>query len=350
MPDYNVSRLFDGEKGAVILETYTTLKKELEEGLTLYFDAASEILKGTGIHLRERKQNGVSIDQNFFTAIFLYSYFKAGITSRNRIAYTAVNQCLRGMVTGCDNILDNEYKKTLDTDLPESSYKFRSIIDIMVSDRAVLAILDRVIGKALPREKLIEASFETLRALSLSGVEEASEEGGEIDMMPPERVLTDIHHYKTGLLFNSPWAVPNLLEDVDKEISALLINALYNIGIGCQVLDDITDIAVDLSMKRPNYIASLIFYGKNEDERGVLRRLIERDAIEGTENLAVRFPEAVRLAGEKADSLLKNGLDHLFGPDHRFMVAAAMKFLYQRIGVIDFFHENQLVQQELVYT
>ena len=335
MPDHDANRLFDGKMGVAILETYTTLKNELEQGLSLYFNAASDVLKGTGIQLRNTNDNGFSIEKNFFTAIFLYSYFKAGIIPEHRIVYTAVNQCLRGMVTGCDNILDNEYKKTLDTDLPENSHKFRSIIDIMVSDRAVLAILDKGIGSKLSREKLIKSSFETLRALSLSGVEEAEEEDGQINMMPPDFILSAVHHFKTGLLFVSPWVVPNLLEDLDRNRSKALEQGLYNIGMGCQVLDDMADIAPDLSMNRYNYIASLAFYGENPAEKQLLNRLVKRDmkTLDTSEYLAARFPEATAMAWQKANDLLRKGLEVLFSPDHQFMIDAAIQFLIQRIGV-----------------
>lgn len=335
MPNHDGNRIFDGKMEAAILETYTTLKNELEQGISLYFDAAADVLKGTGIQLRNANSNRFSIEKNFFTAIFLYSYFKAGIVPEHRIMYTAVNQCLRGMVTGCDNLLDNEYKKTLDTDLPENSHKFRSIVDIMVSDRAVLAILDKGIGDEISREKLIKASFETLRALSLSGVEEAEEEDGQINMMPPDLILSAVHHFKTGLLFVSPWAVPNLLEDLDRNRSKVLEQGLYNIGMGCQVLDDMVDIASDLSVNGHNYIASLAFYGENPAERQLLKRLIECDlkTFDASECLAVRFPEATAMAWQKANDLLRKGLEILFSPDHQFMINAAIQFLIRRIGV-----------------
>ena len=81
------------------------------------------------------------MENNFFSALFLYSYHRAGIARSRRIIYAIVNQCLRGLVTGCDNILDDEYKKTLETDLPEQGVRFRSVVDIMVSDRVLFEIL-----------------------------------------------------------------------------------------------------------------------------------------------------------------------------------------------------------------
>lgn len=154
-----------------ILDTYKALAEELCRGLALFRETAETILHGSTIHLMTQEPDDTAIHKHFFTALFLYSYYRAGILPERRIIYTALNQCLRGMVTGCDNLLDDEYKVTLDTDLPASSRKFRSIIDIMVSNRAVASILDKGFGHTLSRHELIEATFESLRTLTISMVE-----------------------------------------------------------------------------------------------------------------------------------------------------------------------------------
>ncbi|MBU0995064.1 MAG: hypothetical protein KJ737_21430 [Proteobacteria bacterium] len=334
MPQPDI-HLADKCETAAILDTYITLENELKKGLTFYWESATAILKGTGIHLRECKENDFSIEKHFFTALFLYSYFKAGIRPEKRIIYTALNQCLRGMVTGCDNILDNEYKKTLDTDLPEKSYKFRSIIDIMVSDRAVLDILDKGFGETIPRSQLIEASFETLRALSISGIEEAGEENGDIYLLTPDLILSKVHHLKTGILFKCPWAVPDLIDQIDKNISSSIKEGLYNIGMGCQVLDDMADLSLDILMKRHNYLASLIHYGDSPAEKQMLQELTTDEM--GSKNLAdkiaERFPEALEKSWQTAHAFIERGAKTLFSPEHEFMVDMTIDFLVDRIGV-----------------
>jgi hypothetical protein len=120
------------------------------------------------------------------------------------------------MVTGCDNILDDEYKITLDTDLPESAAKFRSILDIMVCDRVLTALM--VKGEkagCFSRDQLLTANTVSLHALLKSGAQEASEEQGVVTTLLPEAVLSDIHSVKTGLLFQAPWALPEALEGPD---------------------------------------------------------------------------------------------------------------------------------------
>jgi hypothetical protein len=122
-------------------EPWALLEDELAEGLTLFWSTAAKILQGSGVRLLDPSDGFFLLENNFFSALFLYSYHRRGIARSRRILYTAINQCLRGMVTGCDNILDDEYKKTLETDLPEEGVRFRSIVDIMVSDRVLFEIL-----------------------------------------------------------------------------------------------------------------------------------------------------------------------------------------------------------------
>ena len=122
-------------------DLFSALEDELSSALSLYWSTAGDILRDSGIELLEPPEDFFSIDKNFFSALFLYSYKRAGIPRPRRILYGAVNQCLRGMVTGCDNILDDEYKRTLATSLPKQGVRFRSIIDIMVSDCVLFEIL-----------------------------------------------------------------------------------------------------------------------------------------------------------------------------------------------------------------
>ncbi len=180
------------------------LAAELQKGLRCYWNVAKTIMNGSTVHLIEPDTITFSLERNFFSALFMYSYYRAGIAEDRRILYASVNQCLRGMVTGCDNILDDEYKKTLETDLPDQAHRFRSVLDIMVSDRALFKILlDYCRLHNLPMEKLAQASNASLHSLLLSGVQEASEEGGINERLLPEEILAKVHHFKTGVLFVS---------------------------------------------------------------------------------------------------------------------------------------------------
>jgi hypothetical protein len=146
------------------------------------------------------------------------------------------------MVTGCDNILDNEYKKTLDTDLPVNAAKFRSILDIMVSDRILVTIMHKGYQEGLfSFDHILQANTASLKALLKSGVQEASEEKGAGRILKPEDVLCNVHPLKTGILFQAPWVIPELIENKNLKFLSEIKNGLFQIGMGCQILDDIDD-------------------------------------------------------------------------------------------------------------
>jgi len=251
-----------------------------------------------------------------------------------RILYAAVNQCLRGMVTGCDNILDDEYKKTLDTDLPEQAWRFRSVLDIMVSDRVLFKILLKYHRmEQLTYDQLLAASAASLSALTQSGTQEASEEKGISKILPPEEILKTIHHYKTGLLFQCPWAVPLAIENYEKESVSHLLHALYQIGIGCQIMDDMVDLSNDLKKNRHNYVISLIYHDSEDKEKNRLQDLMASNARPHRKAaLLSDFPKAQLHAVKAARKFLESGLAALFSQAHRFLVEPSISFISDRIG------------------
>jgi len=201
----------------------STLEAELQTGLKRFWSAAATTLEGSTIQLIPPDQAMLSLANNFFSTLFLYSYYRSDIPSERRILYAAVNQCLRGMVTGCDNLLDDEYKATLKTDLPQQAHRFRSVLDIMVADRVLFTLLsNHCSDNGLPAELAVQACNTSLQALALSGKQEASEEGGISERLIPGQILSDIHHYKTGILFQSTWAIPCLFENKLSQETCLL--------------------------------------------------------------------------------------------------------------------------------
>lgn len=307
------------------------LSAELHDGLALYWQTAGRILEGSGIHLTPPDEGVFSLERNFFSALFLYSYVRTRIAKTHRIFYAAANQCLRGMVTGCDNILDDEYKRTLETDLPETGTRFRSVLDIMVSDRVLFEILlDMSTTSNLPPGVVKKALSASLQALTRSGAQEASEEAGITGRrLSPQAVLTTVHHYKTGLLFQCPWALPAALETSMPQDAGRMKDALYQVGIGCQILDDMVDLAADIRNRRHNYVASLIEWGEDRDLK---HQLADSAASESAgldpELLKQPLGRAYRIALTHLD----NGLRCLFHKAHQHLVGPAVAFIVDRIG------------------
>lgn len=315
-------------------EPLFALQQELSAGLTMYWSTARQILEGSGITLGNPAAGFFSIADNFFSTLFLYSYHRATIPRPRRILYVAVNQCLRGMVTGCDNLLDDEYKKTLETDLPEQGYRFRSILDIMVSDRVLFQILmESRQALRLTNEQILSASAASLQALGRSGAQEASEENGIHEILEPDDVLQKVHHFKTGMLFECIWAVPLVIEPIEQPDVSHLMEALYNIGMGCQILDDMVDIVGDLQKKRHNYLVSLIHHSANPTAHSLLEELAGNSLPgDGRHPALNEFPEAMQSAEQKALGYLESGLEILLDEKHRFLRAPAIEFMARRIG------------------
>jgi len=312
---------------------FAMLTGELSSALSLYWSAAARVLNGSGITLRDPTPEFFSLENNFFSALFLYSYYRANIAPPRRILYAAINQCLRGMVTGCDNILDDEYKKTLETDLPPQATRIRSILDIMVSDRVLFELLlqsDQTNG--LTHETVLAVSSASLRALAGSGKQEASEEGGIGQRLAPETVLCAVHHYKTGLLFQAPWAVPAAMESLQDSVVTPLLEALYRIGIGCQIMDDMVDLPADLRQGRHNYVASLIYHDPDPAEWTRLQAGLASDRWrEQSIDLLAQFGHARRAAAQSARYFLEAGTRMLFATPHQYLVEPTISFLAGRL-------------------
>lgn len=335
---FKANTLLENE-GKKIQATFNTLTEDLRDGLAAYWDIAGEILDDSSITLCKPTSDYFAIERNFFSALFLYSYLRANIPTKRRRLYVAVNQCLRGMVTGCDNILDDEYKHTLETSLPGQAWRFRSVLDIMVSDRVLFTLLQR--EKDLTADQVREASYASLRALTRSGTQEASEEGGAGERLKPETVLKKVHHDKTGILFQCPWALPEVLEAGLSETIPTLKTALYNIGMGCQIFDDMMDLSRDILMDRHNYMASVLWHETGLDGRAKLAekmagQTLENLSISANQDLLLAFPDVLARAAKTAEQFLQNGTRALFREDHHFMIDHTIAFVRARIGVDSF--------------
>ena len=318
-----------------VIEQYNgviaTLDTELRAGLERFWQKAATILDGSTIQLVGPDEAALSLPRNFFSALFLYSYYRVGIPAERRILYVAINQCLRGMVTGCDNILDDEYKTTLETDLPQQAHRFRSVLDIMVADRVLFAlVVDHCRKDNLPVEQALRASTASLQALTQSGAQEAAEEGGVGECLCPEDILRKIHHYKTGLLFQAPWVIPALFETMTPGCQAVR-EALYQIGIGCQILDDIADLFNDMQGKRHNYVASVIAHREPTAVWQSLQTHVAAGKDPGS--FFAAWPDLAARIKTEALTTMENGLRALFFEAHQDMVRPAAAFIAARIGV-----------------
>jgi hypothetical protein len=311
------------------------LFEELRCGLSNYWKIAESVLLQSGVKLKPPGDDDFFFKKNFFSFLFLYSFYRAGIPKTRRSLYATTLQCLRGMVTGCDNLLDDEYKMTLDSDIPGTAHRFRSVMDIMVSDRVLFRILTEACqNREIDLDQVMAATMASMKTMTRSGMQEATEEGGIQSILQPDEILRTVHHFKTGLLFTCPWDIPMVIENMDESEIEPLLNGLYRIGMGCQIMDDMVDFLSDLSQKRHNYMVSLIFFSPHAEERQHLQEILGAGEISRLSmNLAEEYPESVSKAFETSHQYLESGFARLFPEDLRFLVKPSIRFLEKRIGV-----------------
>lgn len=237
------------------------------------------------------------LQRNFFSSLFLAIYRAIGIPRPRRLFYGQINHAIRGLVTATDNLLDDEYKELLPFNLPEPAIRFKSVMHLLCFDR----ILEQLCRQAVADGLISPADLEPLldlvfRAMVPIGAEEALEEGGVTEVLPPAEVLRSVHAYKGGKLLCLAFAAPLLLEPALAAPLRLAEKGIYRIGMALQVIDDLTDFHEDLAHRNHNYLLSAVFHQGETDERERLAPLLRQrgDAAPGTEAVETLFPITVR--------------------------------------------------------
>jgi hypothetical protein len=198
--------------------------------------------------------------RNVFSTLFQATYRALGVSTPRRLLYGEINHLFRIWVTSADNLLDAEDKCVLPLLMPRASRVMREVVAIMAADRVLGRLLAQAVAEgALTPAQAASLADATLRRLLPSAAQEAGEEGGVVERPDPAYVLETIHLLKTGLLFNIPFTGFDLIEtDVDAEKALRLKAALRAFGGGCQILDDVRDLARDFVERRHNYVLSTL--------------------------------------------------------------------------------------------
>lgn len=239
------------------------------------------------------------LQRNFFSILFLSIYQSLGIGKKECLFYGIINHCLRGIVTGTDNLLDNEYKEMLRMNFPADAEKFKSVMHILLFDRFLFdtirnAVKQRLIPETI-ESKLQQHLFDNMVPI---GAEEAQEEGGVSDVFSPAEILQSVHMYKGGHLLCLAFVAPKLLETERKEAVLLARKGIYCIGMALQVIDDLTDLYEDIENRNHNYLLSVIRFEGNDTEQKTLDRILTNKEPESPVELL--FPETTTVVMERA--------------------------------------------------
>lgn len=258
---------------------------------------------------------GVSLDpvpdaaltwrRNLFSTLFQSTYHLLDIAPARRRLYGRINQLFRIWVTSADNLLDAEDKVTLPIRMPGESRVMRQVVAVMAADRILAGLLNEAVGEGLVTAAEADAlSAGSLQVLLPSAAQEASEEGGIVSRPRPEYVLRTIHRLKTGLLFHLPFLGPERIErHADRRKMEAMKEALMAFATGCQILDDIRDMAQDHRERRHNYILSCLAWSRDP----FLAILDARRPAAG-ERLYAEVPHVTAPAARLALDSLREGL------------------------------------------
>jgi len=252
------------------------------------------------------------VQKNFFSILFLAIYRAIGIPPEKRKFYGMINHCLRGIVTGADNILDDEYKEMLPLNFPTPAVRFKSVMHILLFDRFLVQVTDKMAKQGLitgidppvMQQKLFEA-------LVPIGAEEAHEEGGIYEILKPSEILSTVHMYKGGRLLCLAFVAPLLAEPTYHKDLELTEKGIYSIGLALQLIDDLTDFYEDIANTNHNYLVSSIYFRGSTSEKTSLNKAMQTSANTDKEPIETLFPESVRQVMEEAIGEALQGFAYL---------------------------------------
>jgi len=206
--------------------------------------------------------------------------------------YGVINHCLRGIVTGADNLLDDEYKGLLPLAFPENAQRFKSIMHLLLFDRVLFALTEELASRGeIAPDAVLQLHRALFEAIVPIGAEEAEEEGGVSQILTPAQVLREVHTYKGGKLLCLAFVAPKLLEKERLELVSQAERGVFSIGMALQLIDDLTDVEEDVTAGNHNYLVSTVAHSGNDEERLLLaekRRRANDLPIEEA------FPESTR--------------------------------------------------------
>jgi hypothetical protein len=230
------------------------------------------------------------LQKNFFSSLFLSIYTALNIPPARRQLYGQINHCIRGLVTACDNLLDDEYKELLPFNFPEPAIRFKSVMHLLCLDRILEKIARQAVldGLLAPHdlEPLLDTIFQSMVPI---GAEEALEEGGITEILTPKAVLDSVHMYKGGKLLCLAFTAPLLLETKSRPMLTLAETGIYRIGMALQVIDDLTDFYEDIQNQNHNYLVSMVYHQGETAEQQALATIL-RNKGQGTETVESLFP------------------------------------------------------------
>lgn len=196
---------------------------------------------------------------NNMHSVFFYSLYETlSFSEKERKFCGLLNNSFRLIITGADNLLDNDDNHYLGFAKINNSPTMKSVFDILLSEKIIHSVLNdySLKFKLFSHDKVQCIQEQIFNQLAGSGINEAEESQKLQINLTPEEIINTVHHFKSGKLFTLPFLPAKniscnpLIEKVE--------NSIYEFGIAIQILDDVSDIIEDYIGKKPNYFIAVL--------------------------------------------------------------------------------------------
>jgi hypothetical protein len=195
-------------------------------------------------------------ESNIFSILFLSIFLSLGLPEPRVRAYGLILHSLRGVVTSTDNILDRESKGALRIQ-GAHGWVLPNVMLLLLQSGLLYEVLSELAQNPGLRHSL---QGQIIAALQEIASEEVDEEHEINEVLIPGEILDRIHRYRGGRLLELAFIAPVMLETERAGELRVASDAVHRIGLGLQILDDITDLSVDLQSLNHNILRSWIVH------------------------------------------------------------------------------------------
>lgn len=261
-------------------------------------------------------------ERNFFSILFVSIYKVIGIPLERRRHYALITHALRGIVTATDNLLDEEDKGAVRLRL-DGGRTLSNVMGMLLQSNALHEAIEMVASdekrRHLVRQRLMEALFRI-------ALEESGEEEGVDDALSPEQVLKQIHSLRGGALLELAFLAPEANEPEMAAPVRAARRGVRQIGLGLQMLDDVTDLAEDVARRNHNVLRSWIVHrGEDGPITDAVLRAYSEEELKAPET---QFPASTRSVIALALETALDGFDLLHRLGHPIDRASAMEMAH----------------------
>lgn len=207
------------------------------------------------------------LQKDFF--LILFNSVLMAHTSIKKVSYYArVNLATRGMINAADQILDDEEKPLLKLDIPPSNSK--KLLEYNIFSHLFLkahqtAVDEGIITKG-QHDEIIRLFYAIVADI---GKLEGSEEIGIKEYYSIDETIEQVIRIRGGNLFLLGTCSPKVCEPKNKTW-AKIYGGIENLGVGFQIVDDLTDFEFDIKRGSHNILETVIQQEGTYEEKRLL--------------------------------------------------------------------------------